>query len=170
MIFLLGVKYGAHLNDNNTGNPVIRLDFSEIIRDQISLQEYLQFQIFQHSQNLPNFPKFNNIIFSFVELLTEYSKRGKRPYIFIDEYDAPFWMEPYSQDTIEEFKHFFKVLKANQKFTEQVILIGCTTVRKLNYSRVQITSMIYLERFLHQQSLDLLIVKFVGTTPITLII
>ena len=127
--FLAGCEVWSHLNNNNTGNPIIRLDFSEIIRDQMSLQEYLQFQIFQHSQNLPNFPKFNNIIFSFVELLTEYSKIGKRPYIFIDEYDAPFWMEPYSQDTIEEFKNFFKVLKANKRFTEQVILVGCTTVR-----------------------------------------
>ena len=116
--FLSGCEVWSHLNDNNTGNPVIKLDFSQICRDQMSLQEYLQFQIFQHSQNLPNFPKFNNIIFSFVELLIEYSKIGKRPYIFIDEYDAPFWMEPYSQDTIEEFKNFFKVLKANQEFTK----------------------------------------------------
>ena len=119
-----------HLNGSSTGNPVIRLDFSRIGTEPGSVKRYLKNVILKHWRILNQVHEFESVNESFGLLLEDYCRKGKKPFIFIDEYDVPFWNFSSCEEELESLRSFFKLLKACNEYTQQVIIIGCTSIRK----------------------------------------
>ena len=122
-----------YLNGSSTGNPVISLDFSEIGPEPGSAEKYLNSEILKHWRILNQAHEFVSVNVSFDLLLDEYCRKGQKPFIFIDEYDHPFWSLRLCGDAAKTLQSFFNVLKACNKYTEQVIMVGCTSSRKAEF-------------------------------------
>ena len=96
------------------------------------MEKYFKSEILKHWQILNQAHEFVNVNVnvSFIELLREYCRKVKKPFIFIDEYDLPFWRAHLGEEELGKLRSFFVLLKSCNKYTQQVIIVGCTDLEK----------------------------------------